>query len=212
MPTTTPRRRSRAEQADANRRALLAAAGTVFRRLGYSGASVEAIADEAGLSKGAVYSQFESKADLFLCLLEARIEERANLQDDLVRGSADPVADFARRVTEISRQDPDWRLAVLEFRVVAARDPRLNERYAAAHQRTVDRLTAPLRALFELQGTPPPQPLDILATAILAFDTGGFLEDVASPGRLSDDDAVAASTRLLGLRLLADAPPDGGRA
>lgn len=44
---------------------------------GYHGATLEQIADEAGFSKGVVYSQFDSKADLFLTLLRARIEERS---------------------------------------------------------------------------------------------------------------------------------------
>src|SRR6476619_3294535 len=82
-PEATVRRRRglpRAEQVARNRADLLAAAGQVFRELGYSGASLDAIADAAGFSKGAVYSHFTSKADLFLSLLEDRIEERRQLQ------------------------------------------------------------------------------------------------------------------------------------
>src|SRR5215471_359751 len=71
------KRLSRAEQAARNRARVLAAARRVFLARGYHGASLEQIADEAGFSKGVVYSQFDSKADLFLALLEARIEDRA---------------------------------------------------------------------------------------------------------------------------------------
>ena len=48
----------------------------MFLARGYVNATVDAIAEEAGFSKGVVYSQFESKADMFLALLEARITER----------------------------------------------------------------------------------------------------------------------------------------
>src|SRR4029453_9293909 len=43
---------------------------------GYAGATLDAIGEEAGFSKGVIYSQFGSKADLFLALLERRIDNR----------------------------------------------------------------------------------------------------------------------------------------
>lgn len=70
-------RLSRAEQNDRNRALLLAAALRVFLARGYHAATLEQIADEAGFSKGVVYSRFDSKADMFLALLTDRIAERA---------------------------------------------------------------------------------------------------------------------------------------
>ena len=70
-------RLSRAEQNDRNRALLLDAARRVFLERGYYAATLDQIADEAGFSKGAVYSRFASKADMFLALLEDRITERA---------------------------------------------------------------------------------------------------------------------------------------
>src|ERR1700760_1705219 len=70
-------RLSRSEQNDRNRALLLSAALQVFLSRGYHAATLEQIADEAGFSKGAVYSRFASKADMFLALLEGRIAERA---------------------------------------------------------------------------------------------------------------------------------------
>src|SRR5690349_10270895 len=67
---------SRAEQAAANHAAVLDAARAVFLRAGYHGATVEAVAAEAGFTIGAVYSRFRGKAELFLALLEQRITER----------------------------------------------------------------------------------------------------------------------------------------
>ena len=59
------KRLGRAEKKAATRAALLEAAARVFGRGGFYGASVEEIAEEAGFSRGAVYSNFESKEDLF---------------------------------------------------------------------------------------------------------------------------------------------------
>jgi AcrR family transcriptional regulator len=71
------KRLSSAEKKAATRAALLEAAARVFGRGGFYGASVEEIAEEAGFSRGAVYSNFESKEDLFMTLLEERDQEWA---------------------------------------------------------------------------------------------------------------------------------------
>src|SRR4051794_28382205 len=89
-------RLTRAEQTAATRTALLAAARTVFLRSGYHAATVEAVALEAGYTTGALYARFGGKADLFLALLEQRIDERAEQLRSLV---ADPAEDRPLAVT-----------------------------------------------------------------------------------------------------------------
>ena len=49
---------------------LIEAAATVFAQKGYGGASLEEVAETAGFSKGAVYSNFAGKEELFLALLD----------------------------------------------------------------------------------------------------------------------------------------------
>src|SRR5262252_5699696 len=80
-------RLTRTEQAERNRTLVLDAARQVFLARGYHNATLEQIADEAGFSKGVVYSQFASKADLFLALLDARIAERA-AENERIAGKA----------------------------------------------------------------------------------------------------------------------------
>src|ERR1700735_1393810 len=79
---------SREEQVERNRRLVLEAARRVFLARGYASATLDVIADEAGFSKGVVYSQFASKADMFLALLEASISERAEQNERLAGGLA----------------------------------------------------------------------------------------------------------------------------
>src|ERR1700677_3877481 len=74
---------SREEQVERNRRLVLEAARRVFLARGYASATLDASAEEAGFSKGVVYSQFASKADMFLALLEASISERAEQNERL---------------------------------------------------------------------------------------------------------------------------------
>ena len=147
-------RLSRAEQNDRNRALLLSAALRVFLARGYHAASLELIADEAGFSKGAVYSRFESKADMFLALLTDRIAARAaqNAAAAAELASSGTVAGLIELASQAERATPGWRLLVTEFRVLAARDPELNRRYAAAHATTIDGIVSVLSAMAERDG------------------------------------------------------------
>jgi len=176
------KRLSRAEQAERNRALVLAAARRVFLARGYHGATLEQIADEAGFSKGVVYSQFESKADLFLALLEARIEERAAENARLAESL--PGGDLLALLDHLARGDhatPGWLLLVIEFRVHAARDAELSRRYAAAHARTVEALAGVLAAVYARNGQAPAIPPRQLAELLLAFSAGAALEHAANP-------------------------------
>src|SRR5919108_3930350 len=108
------RRMTRRERSAATRAALLEAARTVFLKAGYHGASVDAVAEEAGFTIGAVYSQFGGKAELFLALLEQRITERGAQVRSLMGGSgaAAELSAVARQWAGILRTDLDWTLLV----------------------------------------------------------------------------------------------------
>jgi len=182
------RRLSRAEQTDRNRAELFAAARRVFLAKGYHAATLEQIADEAGFSKGVVYSRFASKADLFLALLEARIAERAGQNAAAARqlaGSGDfgALLDLAQQA---ERAAPGWRLLVTEFRTHAARHPELNRRYAAVHARTVEGLARVLTTIGDSGALPSPP--HQLAELLLAIEAGIALEQAANPDALGGPD------------------------
>ncbi|MBW8487413.1 TetR/AcrR family transcriptional regulator [Actinomadura parmotrematis] len=73
----TRRGGSRQERREQTRRALLAAAERLWAERGIHGASLDDIAASAGLTKGAVYSNFAGKTDLLLALLERYTADRA---------------------------------------------------------------------------------------------------------------------------------------
>ena len=176
-------RLSRAEQNDRNRALLLAAARRVFLERGYYAATLDQIADEAGFSKGAVYSRFASKADMFLALLEDRITERA-AQNAQLAGELAGTGNFAAVLDlaeQAERDAPGWRLLVTEFRVHAARDPELNRRYAALHARAVDGVARTFTRVSKDGATEFPVPPRQLAELWLTIDTGRALEQIADP-------------------------------
>src|SRR6266498_4963535 len=67
------------------RDALIAGAATVFARSGFQAASLREIAAEAGMTTGAVYSNFDGKADLFLAVLEEKIDPRLDVMYEAAR-------------------------------------------------------------------------------------------------------------------------------
>ena len=183
-------RLSRAEQNDRNRALLLAAARQVFLERGYYAATLDQIADEAGFSKGAVYSRFASKADMFLALLEDRITERAAQNADLVRELAG-TGNFVALLDQAERAErgaPGWRLLVTEFRVHAARDPELNRRYAVLHARTLDGVAQMFAEISKENAGDLPFPPRQLAELWLAIETGRALEQIADPHALNGPD------------------------
>jgi AcrR family transcriptional regulator len=175
-------RLSRAEQNDRNRALLLAAALRVFLARGYHAATLELIADEAGFSKGVVYSRFTSKADMFLALLTDRITERAAQNESAAGQSVHswPVA-LLELASRVERDSPGWRLLVTEFRVHAARDPELSRRYAAAHAATVGALASAVASAATRNGHGLALPARQVAELLLAIETGLALEQLADP-------------------------------
>src|SRR5262249_2729188 len=173
----------RAEQVERNREAVLEAARRVFLDRGYGGATVDAIAEEAGFSKGVVYSQFGSKADMFMALLEQRIAERAAQNERIAAGKS--LADASRELLLAANRDVvserGWAQLLVEFRAHAARDPVLNRRYAAAHRRTVEQLATLLARLTA-------QPM---AEFVLAMGAGVTLERAANAAALPEGDAIS---------------------
>ena len=192
------KRLSRAEQVERNRALVLDAARRVFLARGYHGATLEQIAEEAGFSKGVVYSQFESKADLFLALLEARIAERA-AENARVAGSLRE-GDLLSLIDHLTRGDqvtPGWLMLVIEFRVHAARDAGLSRRYAEAHARTVEALAGVLAMVGARDGQGLAVAPRRLAELALAFSAGATLEQAADPAALGGRQVAAQLAQVL---------------
>src|SRR5579872_1481054 len=85
---------------------LFEAAARVFEEQGIGGASIEAIAAAAGFSRGAFYSNFNSKDELIIAMLEAHVAQSIRRNLDLLEKHKDP-DDFiqALKSMERSRQD-----------------------------------------------------------------------------------------------------------
>ena len=118
---------SRAESRSVTRKELLRAAAGLFLRDGFVATSLADIADEAGVTKGAVYSNFESKEDLFLALLaepSSTSEMYAPRQlDGTVGGGVEAGRQFGRHAERV-RPGRDHVALFLEANAVALRSER----------------------------------------------------------------------------------------
>jgi AcrR family transcriptional regulator len=175
-------RLGRRERTAATRRRLLDAARRVFIRRGYHGASLELVAEEAGFTKGAVYSRFRSKADLFLAVLAERIEARIAEMRAAAASARGPLAlatVLSRQWDRKLREDEQWSLLLIEFRLHAARVPALNRRYAALHTRLRDAMAQAIAREAVETGEVLTTPAADVARAALALGTGAVLERAA---------------------------------
>jgi AcrR family transcriptional regulator len=205
-----PVRRSRSERTAVIGARLLDAARRVFTRNGFHATSLDLVARDAGFTKGVVYSRFRSKADLFLAVLEARIEQRiADVRRvaATVRGPVALATALGRDWDERLRADAKWSLLLIEFRLYAARLPAVNRRYAELHER-LRRAMADVveHEAAETGETLAVDPEDMIRAA-LALGTGAVLERAAEgdafPGHLME---IANRAMLLGLVAPAEAP------
>lgn len=188
--SSLPSRLTRAEAKARTREDVLGAAEAVFRREGYHGASLARIAAEAGYTTGAVYSTFESKADVMLALLEERSERRRVAWAELL----ETVSDVDEYVVEIGRRsaaevlaERDWWAVVVEFQIVIGRDEYLRARYAEIHDANHAALVEATRTWMERTGESTAIPVEQIATVVTALNRGLILEGLVAPEKVTEE-------------------------
>ena len=183
-----PRRQrlTRAEAKARTREQLLDAAARTFARKGYAGASVEEIAESAGYTIGALYSNFAGKEQLFLELMAARGERRVNAVAEVL-GTEDPVDALAGLLERAAGPDPDLMALRAEFWLYAVRNPEAMDALTAQLRRQVDALIGIISAATERWGTPPDVPAAEVATLVLAMFQGLVRQRRIDPDRVSGE-------------------------
>jgi AcrR family transcriptional regulator len=199
-------RLSRAEAQDTTRRSLLRAAGRLFLRNGFVATSLADIAEEAGVTKGAVYSNFASKEDLFLALLR---EPPVSSETWAPSKVDDLSGDLVERGRQFGRYAASMRPAVgnvalfLEANAVALRSERARAQVADNTRAFATTLGSDLAAVLDLPAADPAR-LGLISQSLFAglMMHGAFLDEI-------DDDLFAAAYEMLfaaAKQLLAGAP------
>jgi AcrR family transcriptional regulator len=130
---------------DDTREKLFEAAARVFEEQGIGGASIEAIAAAAGFTRGAFYSNFTSKDELIIAMLEDHVEQTIRRNLDLLARHKN-IVDFidALKTMDRSRHDPLGRSPLLHMEMILfvaraeKRRPELAKRLRARRQLITD--------------------------------------------------------------------------
>jgi AcrR family transcriptional regulator len=124
---------------------LFEAAARVFEEQGIGGASIEAIAAAAGFTRGAFYSNFKSKDELIIAMIEDHVAQSIRRNLDLLARHQN-LADFIDALTTMdrSRQDPLARSPLLHMEMILfvaraeKRRPELAQRLRARRKLIAD--------------------------------------------------------------------------
>jgi AcrR family transcriptional regulator len=201
--TQAPERLTREEKKARTRTQLIDAAATVFGRRGFVAASLDEVAEEAGLTKGAVYSNFDSKEDLFQAVIDERLNEPmrhgAEIIDSTMGTSEDHAMAGARVFVDTVEQEREVFLLALEFNIHVARHPELASAFKARNREQLQRVAE----IISAKSDELPLPAEQMAIAVEALSQGIALQKLADPESVPDD--------LLGrvYALLFQLPPDG---
>jgi AcrR family transcriptional regulator len=182
------------------RDALLGAAARVFLARGFQAASLREIASEAGLTTGAVDSNFEGKADLFLAVLEEKLDPRLAVMYEA--GRTAPQRRLGAAVGEefaaYVRQRRRWLTLLIDFWAQAARDPKLRPKFAERHGKLRSAIAEVLAERADRLGLSLALPAEQLATVVIALTNGMAVEQLADPHGVPKDLYGRALDLLLG--------------
>jgi AcrR family transcriptional regulator len=197
--SSPPRRLRRTEAKAETRRRLLKAAEAAFRRDGYHATSLDRIAAEAGFTTGAVYSTFDSKADVMLALIAARATRRLEVMREVIAQDSDPedlLAEFSHRYATQAVAERDWSATVVEFMVVVGRDEGLRARYAEHHDASREAIASAIRGVLEKTGTRMAMSPRQMATTMMSLNIGLTVESLLAPAEVTQDLYVDAQLAL----------------
>jgi len=193
-------RLGREESQARTRERLIEAAWQAIARHGYAGASVGNIAEAAGYSKGAFYSNFASKEAILLELLTRHKRQEIDRMRALIDASADSAA-FLRTLRQhymAPASHLDWALLAVELQLHAARTPSFARAYGAVHREQVQALGEVIAALF-LKAGKRVRRADAIAAGLMALTLGLAIQPTAGHSGASGSAGEVMAAMLEGL-------------
>jgi AcrR family transcriptional regulator len=176
---------TRAERQAQTREDLIDAAEELFTANGFHATSLDAVAIAAGYTKGAVYSNFSSKEDLFFAVYERRVARHEAHVAELFAEPSD-AREAILRVVEVvgdlrRRRQDGWMAVFLEFWTHVLRHPEHRVRFGSAHSRAMAPFKDALERFAAQRGITLAIPADQLAVAMFAMENGVGLERLTDP-------------------------------
>lgn len=199
-------RLSRQESQARTRATLVDTARRLFVAEGMTATSLEQVAEEAGYSRGAVYSNFRTKGELCLEVLDQIHNERlAEIAAALAGpGTLPDRLERLRSWAQDALGDVGWTMLEFEIAIVGRTDSHVGARLATNLARWRQATRHMLGSALHIDGITAPAPIDLLADAILGLGIGASVQRAVDP-------QIAAETFDDAVRLLIDPPPHPGQ-
>jgi AcrR family transcriptional regulator len=194
------RRVTRAERRELTRRAILKSATTLFARKGVEGTSMEEIARHAGLTQGAIYSNFKSKADLWWAIAE-QISRTVRFEELFTgeRPLRDELRDAGRVGAKLVKDAPRAELLLTqEFNLFLMRHPRVRARGAHELRESAEEVGTKLEAMAAERGEKLPMSGTKFALLVSALADGLVQLGALDPDLLDEDFCGEAFALLAG--------------
>jgi AcrR family transcriptional regulator len=168
---------TRKEKQARTRAKLMRSAAKLFCRNGLEQASVDDIAQDAGFTKGAFYSNFKSKEELFLAMLDEKFGEEIERIEPALQGDEAP-DEAARQAGEAFvrsvRADREWERLYFEFVAYASRNEDFRQEFLTRCRAMNERLEEVYRRWHDRVGISAPMPLRDI-TSMVSIMADGFL-------------------------------------
>jgi AcrR family transcriptional regulator len=200
-----PERLTRQEHKSQTREQLIDAAAAVFAKRGFEAATLDEIAAAAGYTKGAVYSNFKSKTDLMVALIERRVALQSDQYSQRFEGLD---LETATRGLEAHSDQPleperEWLILAVEFWLHAMRDERTRllvaDEYEHARSVVADVI---VKMGYGADGHEAPFEPREMAIIIEALGTGLSLQAALDPDHVRMGLVGEVLVKLLGLPAL----------
>jgi AcrR family transcriptional regulator len=168
---------TRKEKQARTRAKLMRSAAKLFCRNGLEQASVDDIAQDAGFTKGAFYSNFKSKEELFLAMLDEKFGEEIERIESALQGDEAP-DEAARQAGEAFvrsvRADREWERLYFEFVAYASRNEDFRQEFLTRCRAMNEGLEEVYRRWHDRVGISAPMPLRDI-TSMVSIMADGFL-------------------------------------
>jgi AcrR family transcriptional regulator len=171
---------------DEVRTRVLDAAAAVVAERGLGAATLDQVAAAAGFTKGAVYSNFASKDELFLALLEAQVAGRVASVESALRTAADLPAALAAVGAELARPDAVTQSLFVEFWQRAVRDPEVRTGFVRFRRDLRARIARVVQDVLDTRPVAPGWDPESLALVVVALANGLALEALPDPDAVPD--------------------------
>lgn len=181
------KRLTREESRELTSQRLVDAAQRLIARQGLEAASVEDIAEAAGYSRGAFYSNFKGKHELFYEVLR-QDQLRNNAKFAVALDDALPLEQILARIREINAglyNERDSFMAWTEARMLSARDPKFRAMVAELIAERRDFVVAILQYLAKRMNATPSVPLEALAMGFISLSEGVRLFGASCPSEMT---------------------------